>query len=197
MNPVDTFGLKGHVRIEVYNRHGVLTDVPYDGPNFIVDLGKQQVMRQLGQANETGRRAMRRMSLGDQGAITGSPFTPKVPDASWPARTALFHELGRKNIGTFSFPTTKSARFLTAFNSADFDPTSYSLAPKICSEASIYIGNPDLTVDTVTGLIQPNKAVPDSIPAADAMFSTRTFKSVPFDPLDAVTVTVTWTIFIT
>jgi len=197
MTASEKFSLKGHVRIEVRDRTGRLIDVPYDGENFIVDGGKQAVIQQLGQFFETDRRAMRRMSLGDQGAILGSPFTPKVPDVSWPARTQLFHELGRKNIGSFLFPTTKSVRFVTSFLSSDFDDTSYSALPRICSEASLYIGNPDLVADPITGLIQPNKVGPDPIPVDDVMFSTRTFKSVPFDPLDAVTVTVTWTIFIT
>jgi hypothetical protein len=194
----DGFKIKGHVRVEAHDRRGRLICVAYDGPNFIVDIGKQAVLQQLGQffgpALGAGRRVMRRMSLGDQGALIGSPFTPKVPDVSWPARTQLFHELGRKPIDTFLFPTTKSVRHITAFNSADFDDSSYSSSPKICSEASLIIGDPD---DGVATLIQPNKAPPDVIPATDIMFSTRTFKSVPFDPLDGVTVTVTWTIFIT
>jgi len=198
MRFTDGFRLKGHLRVEAHDRRGRLICVAYDGPNFIVDLGKQKVLEQLGQAFGPalgpGRRVMRRMSLGDQGAIIGSPFTPKVPDASWPARTQLFHELGRKPIDTITFPTTKSVRHITAFNSAAFDASSYSSVPRICSEASLYIGDPD---DGVATLIQPNKVAPDIVPATDKMFSTRTFKSVPFDPLDAVTVTVTWTIFIT
>lgn len=194
MKTADTFGIKGHVRIEVRDRHGRLTDVPYDGENFIVNVGKQVVMDQLAQLFEPGRRTMRRMGLGDQGAITGSPFTPKVPDATWPARTALFHELGRKNIDIITSTAPRAIRFMTAFLSSNFDPTSYSAAPKICSEASLYLGDP---ADGVVTLIQPNKAPPTVPPVTDVMFSTRTFKSVPFDPADGVTVTVTWTIFIT
>jgi hypothetical protein len=193
----DGLEIKGHVRVEARDRNGRLICVAYDGPNFIVDAGKQAVLQQLGQAFGPilgpGRRIVRRMGLGDQGALIGSPFTPKVPDASWPARTQLFWELGRKPPDTILFPTPKSVRFLTAFNSADFDPSSYSSSPKICSEASLIIGDPD---DGVATLIQPNKASPDPIPPTDVMLSTRTFKSVPFDPLDAVTVTVLWTIFI-
>jgi hypothetical protein len=196
MRPIDGFTLKGHVRIEAKDRLGRVA-VIYDGPNFIVDGGKQAVIQQIGKFFESGRRTMRRMSLGDQGALPGSPFTPKVPDASWPARTQLFHELGRRDVDAILFPTTKSVRFVTSFLSSDFDDTSYSALPRICSEASLYIGNPDLIADPVVTLIQPNKVAPDPIPVADVMFSTRTFKSVPFDPLDGVTVTVTWTIFIT
>jgi hypothetical protein len=185
--------LKAYLRIEVRDRNGRLLDVPCDDKNFIVDLGLQRAIEILAGDLWIPARRIFRMALGDQGAVIGSPFTPKVPDATWPARTGLFHEVTRRDIGSFSHPTTKSARFSTTFNSSAVDVSSFSSLPNIVSEAALIIRDPTGAPFADT---QINKAPPDVLDPSESMFSMRTFKSTPFDPADAVVLTAMWTVFI-
>lgn len=182
---------RGEIRLEFKDKEGNIINVIED-KNFIVDLGLERVVDILSNSGGTysGYRIFR-MAIGDDGAVTGQPFVPKVPDATWPARTGLFHELIRQNIDTVTQPTAKSMRFLTSFDSADIDNTSYSSSPKVVNEASLIISD-----GTATGQQQINKTPPDTPGASETLFSIRTFKSQSFDPADTLTLTVAWTIFV-
>jgi hypothetical protein len=183
----DGLSFRGEIKLEFFNRYGRLINVIED-KNFIVDLGHELVIDIL---TGTVNSKVFRMAIGDDGTLTGQPFVPKTPDATWPAITGLFHELIRKNIDTTTQPTTKTMRFLASFASADIDDSSFSSSPKSVNEASLIISS-----GTETGLQQINKTTPDTLDPSEKMFSIRTFKSQPFDPADTLTLSITWTIFV-
>lgn len=191
---VDGLKLHGHLRVERQAR-GRRPEVVYDSKNFIVDAGIEAVRDILIGVNGGGfAGSIFRMAIGDGGVPIGELFNPKVPDATWPARTELFHEVIRQDISVFQTPTTASMRFVGSFNSIDVDPSSYSLVDRVINEAALIAGDGVLTVGG--DQVQPNKVPPDAIDADEIMVSMRTFRSVSFDPSEDVTITVTWTITI-
>lgn len=190
----DSFGLVGHLRVERQVAGGP-PQLVIDQKNFIVDGGITGVRDLLIGANGGGfTGSIFRMAIGDNGVPAGELFNPKLPDATWPARTELFHEVIRQDISVFSTPTSSSMRFVGSFNSVDVDETSYSLSDKVVNEASLIIGDGVLTIGEDKKQI--NKVPPDTVDADELMMSTRTFKSVSFDPNEDVTLTLTWTITI-
>jgi hypothetical protein len=132
------------------------------------------------------------MAIGDGGTPAGQLFSPKQPDSSWPGRTALYHEVIRQDVSVFSKPTLTSMRFVGSFNSADIDPTSFSLADRVINEAALIIGSGVLAVGGAKK--QVNKIPADVVAADEKIMSVRTFKSTSFDPIDNVVLTVTWTL---
>jgi hypothetical protein len=188
----DALKLSGHLHVKV-SSPGRSDRVVYDSKNFIVDMGKTAVRNILLGASGGGvAGSIYRMAVGDGGAPAGNLFSPKQPDASWPARTGLFHEVIRQDISSFSAPNAFAARFVGSFSSTDVDVTSFSLSEHVINEAILIAGNGVLTVGGRKAQI--NKAPPDTIGADEKTLSMRTFPSVPFDPVSNVTVTVTWTI---
>lgn len=183
----DGLSFRGKIKLEFFDRHGKLINV-IEQKNFIVDLGHELVVDIL---TGTVSSKIFRMAIGDDGTVTGQPFVPKTPDATWPTFTGLFHELIRRNIDTTTQPTTKTMKFLATFASADIDNTSFSSSPKVVNEACLVISS-----GSETGQQQINKTVPDSLDPSENMFSIRTFKSQPFDPADTLTLSITWTIFV-
>jgi hypothetical protein len=181
---------RGEIKLEFFDKYGRLINVIED-KNFIVDLGLETVIDILSNAASSydGHKIFR-MAIGDDGSLTGQPFVPKVPDATWPARTGLFYEVMRQNIGTVSQPTTTSMKFVTSFASADITPASFSSSPPVLNEASLIISDGS-----------QSGAARDEIPQGytptsdEKMFSIRTFKSQAFDPADTLTLTISWTIF--
>jgi hypothetical protein len=191
---IDTDRLKlvGHVKIERQRRGGPV-ELVYDAKNFIVNSGITAIRDVLIGVNGGGfAGSIFRMAVGDGGTPPEELFNPKIPDATWPARTTLFHEVIRQDISVFETPQTNSMRFVASFNSVDVDLTSYSLAELVVNEAALIIGDGILTVGDDKK--QVNKAPPDSIDADEKMVSMRTFKSASFDPAEDVTITITWTI---
>lgn len=190
----DRFCIRGHLRVDRQAK-GCLPELVHDGKNFIVDVGVTGVRDILIGANGGGfTGSIFRMAVGDGGTPPSELFNPKLPDATWPARTGLFHEVIRQDISVFSTPTFASMRFVGSFNSVDVDPTSYSIAAKVVNEASLILGDGVLTGGG--DKVQINKVPPDTADADEIMLSMRTFKSASFDPAEDVTITVTWTITI-
>lgn len=188
----DGLGVRGHILVERQEGSGPKV-VVHDSKNFIVDAGLTGVRDILIGPNGAGfTGSIFRMAVGDGGAPAGDLFNPKLPDATWPARTTLFHEVIRQDIDIFTEPTAFSARFVAAFNSVDVDDSSYSIIDRVINEASLIIGDGALTIGGDKKQI--NKTPPDTVDADELMFSTRTFNSVSFDPTDDVTITITWTI---
>ena len=182
----DGLSFRGEIKLEFFDRYGKLTNVIED-KNFIVDLGHELVVDIL---TGTVSSKIFRMAIGDNGTLTGQPFVPKTPDATWPALTGLFHELIRKNVTTTQ-PTTKTMRFLASFDSADIDNSSFTSSPKTVNEAALVVSS-----GAETGQQQINKTAPDTLDPSEKMFSIRTFKSQPFDPADTLSLSITWTIFV-
>src|SRR5579859_3988200 len=188
----DDLHASGRIRVEKW-RAGELVEVVYDGPNFIVDQGLSAIRDVLIGPNGGGRSgAICRMAIGDGGCPAGQLFSPRQPDATWPARTGLYHEVIRQDISVFTRPTGTAMRFVGSFNSADVDPSSYSIASRVINEAALIVGNGILTVGGAKRQI--NKVPPDPLAADEAIVSLRTFKSTSFDPIDNVVLTVTWTL---
>lgn len=188
----DGLGLVGHLKVERQVRGGEL-ELVHDSKNFIVNVGITAIRDILIGTNGGGfYGSIFRMAVGDGGVPPAELFNPKLPDATWPARTALYHEIIRQDVSVFSTPTTASMRFVGSFNSVGIDPTGYSLAAKVINEAALIIGDGVLTGGGDKK--QVNKTVPDVVDADEIMMSTRTFKSTSFDDAEDVTITVTWTI---
>ena len=183
--------VSGHLLVE-HTSKGRRTIV-YDGPNFVLDLGLSSARDVLiGVAGGGFVGSIFRMAIGDGGCPAGQLQSPKQPDGSWPARTGLYHEVIRQDIATFTRPTSTSARFIAAFNSVDVDASSFSLYDLVINEAALIIGDGVLVVGGDKKQI--NKSSPDTLDADERAFSARCFNSVPFDPSDNSTITVTWTI---
>lgn len=190
--PKDGLGFVGHVKVERQVR-GQPLELVHDSKNFIVNVGITAIRDVLIGTNGGGfGGSIFRMAVGDGGVPPAELFNPKLPDATWPARTALYHEILRQDISVFTTPTTASMRFVGSFNSVGIDPTGYSLAAKVINEAALIIGDGVLTGGGDKK--QVNKTVPDVVDADEVMLSTRTFKSTSFDDAEDVTITVTWTI---
>ena len=197
----DQYGLSGHVLIESH-KDGRFSHVVYDSKNFIVDGGITGLRNMiLGSTTGGGDRtpgssptplSVFRMAIGDGGTPAGQLFSPRQPDATWPARTGLFYEVLRQDISVFSAPSTVSARFVSAFNSQDVDATSFSLSNKVINEASLIGGDGTLTIGGDKKQI--NKSPPDTADADEFLVSMRTFNSTPFNPAEDITLTVTWTL---
>jgi len=183
----DGLSFRGEIKLEFFDKVGQLINVIED-KNFIVDLGHELVVDIL---TGTVSSKIFRMAIGDNGTLTGQPFVPKTPDATWPSLTGLFHELIRQNIDTTSQPTTKSMKFLASFSSADIDLSSFTSTPPSINEAGLVVSS-----GSETGKQQINKTFPDSLDPSEKLFSLRTFKSQPFDPADTLTLSITWTIFV-
>src|SRR6188472_1841291 len=102
---LDQLGLKGHVRVERQVRGGP-RELVHDSKNFIVTAGVTGIRDILVGANGGGfTGSIFRMALGDGGTPPTELFNPKLADATWPARTGLFHEVIRQDISVFESPT--------------------------------------------------------------------------------------------
>lgn len=184
--------VRGHIKVGRQVAGGPL-ELVHDSKNFIVDAGLTAVRDILIGVNGGGfAGSIFRMAVGDGGVPPAELFNPRLPDATWPAKTGLYHEVLRQDISVFSTPTTDSMRFVGSFNSTDVDPTSFSLSAKVINEACLVIGDGTLTIGGDPKQI--NKVPPDSVDADERMMSMRTFKSASFDPAEDVTITVQWTI---
>lgn len=191
----DSLKIQGHLLVQRQVAGGELETV-YNSKNFIVDAGITAIRDVLIGVNGGGfAGSIFRMAIGDGGVPIGELFNPKIPDATWPARTELFHEVYRQDISVFTTPTTASMRFVGSFNSVDVDETGFSLVDRVINEAALIIGDGVLTVGGDPK--QVNKTVPDTVDADEIMLAMRTFRSISFDPAEDVTITVTWTITVT
>lgn len=182
----DGFCLKGHILVERLAEHGP-RELVFDSPNFIVDAGLEAVADVLIGTNGGGfTGSIFRMAIGDGGTLPGQLLTPKLPDATWPARTALFNEVYRDDISAFSKPTASSMRFVGSFASGAVSPGSYGLADKVINEAALIIGDGVLGGGANQGGV--------GVDANEVMLSMRTFRSASFSNLETVTISITWTI---
>ena len=182
----DGFALKGHLLVERRTGDGVV-ELVHESPNFIVDVGLEAVADVLIGPNGGGfSGSIFRMAAGDGGTLPGQLLTPKLPDASWPARTQLFNEVVRQDVSAFSKPTATSMRFVTNFSSLPVPESAYGLADRVINEAALIIG------DGVLG--GPIEYAGAGVDPGEFMLSTRTFKSASFDTDEDVTISITWTI---
>lgn len=159
--------------------------------NIIVNIGKDKVIGSLvnGSVNP-----ILRMAVGDRGTIPSDPTVPKVPVSTM---SALYNEVYRAdidavivNVGT---PTVHEAKFIKTFAAADIPISSFSnQATPVINEVALITADPSLPP------VFPRVpvAAPTAPPADEAMFSIRTYRSVPFVAANDITVTIRYTIFI-
>jgi hypothetical protein len=185
---------EGHIRIERQTGDGV-PELVHDSKNFIVDVGVTAIRDLLIGLNGGGfAGSIFRMAVGDGGVPVGELFNPILPDATWPARTGLYHEIIRQDISIFDTPTDNSMRFVGSFNSIDINSSSYSLLDRVINEASLIIGDGVTTIGGDKKQINNTDTGPDIVDADEIMLSTRTFNSASFDASEDVTITITWTL---
>ena len=175
--------LEGEFELIATNKDGKIIDHIKE-KNIILNNIKEKVIQSL----MTGSiDKIFRMAIGDNGAIVGDPFTPKVPSAT---DTALEHEVYRKDVSWPPSVDTANLKitFIGTFNSVDVPSTSYSNASEQrVNEAMLVCG------DGVLGggdIYSPNPADAD-----ESGVSRRCFKSIPFDIANDITITIRWSLF--
>jgi len=179
--------LHGHILVEHQVGDGPKR-VVVDDRNYIVAAGVTAARDILMGPNGALEGGIFRMAIGDNGTEPGQLYTPKIPDASWDARTSLYHEVYRNDIAAFSTPTYNSMRFVGTFNSTGIADASYDLSAQVINEAALIAGDGALTAGG------DPKQHGTGVDADEVMFSTRTFNSVPWGNGDDITITITWTI---
>lgn len=159
--------------------------------NIILNKGKDRVINSL----TTGfNRAIARMAIGDRGTIPSDQTVPKVPVATM---SALYNEVYRDdvdvtvlNIGT---ATNHEVKFIKTFSALDIPITSFS------NQANPIVNEIGLVMCDLLGG-NPLPRVPVSAPNApdadEELFSIRTFKSVPFESANEISITIRYTVFI-
>jgi hypothetical protein len=159
--------------------------------NIILNQGKDAVIACL---TNGFVKVIARMAVGDRGALPSDQTVPKVPVAT---QTGLFNEVYRKDIDVTSLnigtPTVHQVQFVSTFDALSIPITSFSnQANPIVNEVGLVMA------DLLSGNPLPRAAVAaPSIPDADeTVFSLRTFKSVPFEAANEISVTIRYTIFI-
>jgi hypothetical protein len=158
--------------------------------NIIVNTGKDKVIHSLVGGSLT---PILRMAIGDRGTIPSDPTTPKVPVDTM---TTLYNEVYRadidaviENIGT---PTVHEAKFIKTFAAVDIPLSSFSdQTNPVVNEIGLITADPG-----VIPFPRSPVAAPNPPPADEALFSIRTYRSVPFVAANDISVTIRYTIFI-
>lgn len=158
--------------------------------NIIVNTGKDKVITALtsGKVHQIGR-----MAIGDRGAFPSDLTQPKTPTEDM---TALYNEVYRGDVDAVvtdvGTPNVHEVQFIKTFEAVLIPITAFSnQATPIINEVAL------ITFDETQGP-QPRPPViaPASAPIDEEMFSIRTFKSVPFEVANEISVTIRYTIFI-
>lgn len=198
----DGLGIKG--KVELFVTKGVpkiegdhvsfegceLLDTVVDH-NIIVAGGKDAVLKALttGFVNQVAR-----MCIGDRGTIPSDSTQPKVATAD---QTTLFNEVFRSDIDTTVVnvgltPGVHEVKFIKTFSAVAIPITSFSnQAVPVVNEVGL------ITCDLFAGapLPRPNIAYPTAPDADEALFSIRTFKSVPFEAANDISITIRYTLY--
>jgi hypothetical protein len=159
--------------------------------NIILNAGKDRTLSSL----TTGFiKTVCRMAIGDRGTIPSDSTVPKVPTADF---TTLYNEVFRSdvdvvtlNIGT---PNVHEVKFIKTFSAVDIPITAFSNQAKpMVNEVAIVMA------DLIGGAPLPRADVsaPATNLADEELFAMRTFKSVPFDAANDLSITIRYTIFI-
>ena len=159
--------------------------------NIVLNAGKDRTISSLGSGFI---KTVCRMAIGDRGTIPSDPTVPKVPVDTF---TALYNEVFRSdvdvttlNIGT---PTTHEIKFIKTFSAIDIPLTAFSNQAKpTVNEVAIVMA--DLLAGTP--LPRADVAAPGANLPDEELFAMRTFKSVPFDAANDLSITIRYTIFI-
>ena len=160
--------------------------------NKIVGIGKDKVIEALttGFINQIAR-----MAVGDRGTIPSDPTQPKVVD---PIQEDLFGEVFRSDVDSTVLdvgvtPGVHEVKFIKTFSATVIPLTAFSnQANPVVNEVGL------IMADLIGGapLPRPDVAAPNAPDADESLFAMRTFKSVPFEAANEISVTIRYTIFI-
>lgn len=179
----DPILFRGEVDITVKRNNEIVDNIKLK--NIVVDNGKQKAIEAL--AKGSSDHQIFRMAIGSGGAMTSDWFQPKIPTADM---TELYHEVYRKDVyDPPSVPVDeRKATFIADFNSTFVPDACFENASeRYINEAALIMGDGVYTGDEQSSL--------DTYDVDESIFSIRTFKSIPFDAGDDVTITIRWTIF--
>lgn len=162
----------------------------FEGENIVVNQGKDKVIQALtsGNINQIGR-----MAVGDRGTLPSDPTTPKVPEKTF---TTLYNEVYRADMDGITIevgtPNVHEVKFVKTFNAIDFPLSAFSNQSKpVINEVGL------ITFDAgVEDLPRAPVMAPGTPLADEKLFSIRTFKSVPFEAANEISVTIRYTIFV-
>lgn len=160
--------------------------------NIVVNKGKDKAVTALvtGNVHQIGR-----MAIGDRGALPSDLSQTKIPV---PTMSELYNEIYRADIDTYVLDVgtdlVHEAKFIKTFSATDVPITSFSnQAQPIINEVGL------ITFDELAAagpLPRIPVAAPNPPPPDEELFSIRTFKSVPFEAANEISVTIRYTIFI-
>lgn len=193
----DHIGLKGRVEIWAY-RGKELFDYQ-DIHNIILYQGNAEIIRTISTVSPTtAPRIINRMCIGDQGTIPADTTVPKVPTKDLPqliSTPGLYHEVYRKDVDSRLLTlsgATNECRFVTTFSAVDVALSAFSnpSQPRV-NEVGLVVVDPV----AVGGLVRPAVTAPDPAPSDEVVLSIRTFKSIPFEVANDVSVTIRYTIY--
>jgi hypothetical protein len=193
----DVIGLQGKLELFAY-RGKELVDYQ-ESHNIVFYQGNAEVIRTLSTVSpSTTPRIINRMCIGDQGTIPADSTVPKVPTKDLPvliSTTGLYHEIYRKDVDSrvqTILGSTNECKFIATFSATDIALSAYTnpSQPRI-NEVGLVI------VDPVApgGLTRLPVTAPSTPPSDEVIMTIRTFKSVPFEIANDVTVTIRYTVY--
>lgn len=162
--------------------------------NLIVSEGKNKLIKALmaGAVNPIGR-----MCIGDRGTIPSDSTIPKIPAETAVPITTLYNEIHRGDIDGIILDVGASlsvheVKFVKTFSATEIPLASFSnQAIPVINEVGLITYDPGVAA-------LPRSAVnaPTPPPADENLFSIRTFKSVPFEAANEISVTIRYTVSI-
>jgi len=163
----------------------------FSAENIILNIGKDKAIQAMvdGSVNPIGR-----MAIGDRGTIPSDSSVPKVPVETM---TTLYNEVYRADYDGVTLdvgvtPTVHEARFVKTFSATEIPIAAFSNQAKpVVNEVALVTYNP-----SIQGLPRAAVWAPNTPMSDEALFSIRTFKSVPFEAANEISVTIRYTIFI-
>jgi hypothetical protein len=179
----DKLFIKGLIEIIYQDKNGKIILIQKD--NIVLEAIKKKVIDSFytGSINKIFR-----MAIGDNGTITGDPFTPKIPAET---DTGLYHEVYRKDIDwpPIIDPGGKKITFQGTFQSIDIPSTSWmNAAQQRINEALLVAGD---------GVLGGGDVWAPNLPDADEFaIAKRTFKSISFEAALDMIITIKWSLFI-
>lgn len=192
---IESLGLQGLVEILATNKKSGKILSYQKLKNIILYQGNAEVIKTLATVSpSTEPRIVNRMAIGDEGTIPADSTVPKVPTKSL---SGLYHEIYRKDVDTRTITTTGSTnecKFVATFDAADVPLTAFTnpSQPRV-NEVGLVIINPA----AAGGLVRAPIIAPTSPDADEVVMSIRTFKSIPFEVANDVTITIRYTLFLT
>jgi hypothetical protein len=160
----------GYLTLEVYQR-GKLIGIQA-GPNIVVNGGKNLWNRRL--FNGTTATGVAKMAVGDGGTPPTSLFSPTafvVTNTALNNSISLSADIDPSPVEDLG---AKTITFVTVLASALANAANFHFEPRVINEIALQTAAPD-----------------------NVIVALRSFRSIPFDPLNAMEVRASWTLGLT